>query len=130
MRISDWSSDVCSSDLDDRRVLGDKAFAKLHSKAAVVDGRYVFVGSFNADARSAKLNTEIALLVDSPELAAHVTRFITDGMEPDRAYRVEMDGGRLVWRASDGSEARREPGGTLRRWIWLTLLSLVPSRQL
>src|SRR3546814_7553721 len=24
---------------DDRRVLGDKAFAKLHSKAAVVDGR-------------------------------------------------------------------------------------------
>src|SRR3546814_17610342 len=62
----------------DRRVLGDEAFAKLHSKAAVVDGRYVFVGSFNADARSAKLNTEIALLIDSPELAAQVTRFITD----------------------------------------------------
>src|SRR3546814_20114128 len=102
---------------DDRRVLGDKAFAKLHSKAAVVDGRYVFVGSFNADARSAKLNTEIALLVDSPELAAHVTRFITDGMEPDRAYRVEMDGGRLVWRASDGPEARREQGGGRGRGV-------------
>src|SRR5690606_22908243 len=79
----------------DRRILGDKAFAKLHSKAAVVDGRYVFVGSFNVDARSAKLNTEIALLIDSPELAAQVTRFITDGMAPDRAYRVELDDGRL-----------------------------------
>src|SRR3546814_4261366 len=110
---------------DDRRVLGDKAFAKLHSKAAVVDGRYVFVGSFNADARSAKLNTEIALLIDSPELAAQVTRFITDGMAPDRAYCVELDDGRLVWRACVGFVARREPGWTPRRWPWLSLLSLV-----
>src|SRR3546814_15912211 len=34
MRISDWSSDVCSSDLDDARVLADRA-VPLGAHAAV-----------------------------------------------------------------------------------------------
>src|SRR3546814_1520412 len=48
MRISDWSSDVCSSDLP----------CKLHMKLIVVDDA-VYVGSANFDMRSLFLNLEI-----------------------------------------------------------------------
>lgn len=113
----------------DRQVLGDRVLAKLHSKAAVVDGRYVIIGSFNADPRSVNLNTEIALLIDSPELAARVTAFIEDGMRAERAYRLALHRGRLVWHARDGGRdvvLRREPGRTVWRSLWVRLLSLLP----
>jgi putative cardiolipin synthase len=43
--------------------------ASLHAKTFAVDGTRVFVGSFNFDPRSAKLNTEMGLVVESPALA-------------------------------------------------------------
>ena len=42
----------------------------LHSKVALIDGRFLVVGSFNLDPRSEYLNSEIAVEVDSPELVA------------------------------------------------------------
>ena len=48
---------------------GEDSVANLHSKGAVIDGRYVIVGSFNTDPRSLWLNTEVVLLVHSEALA-------------------------------------------------------------
>lgn len=113
----------------DREALGDDVSAKLHSKAAVIDGRYVMIGSFNADPRSVNLNTEIALLIDSPTLAGQVTAFIEDGMQAERAYRLALRRGRLVWHAREGGRdvvLRREPGRTFWRSLWVLLLSLLP----
>ena len=42
----------------------------LHAKMFVFDRKRVFVGSMNFDQRSMHLNTEIGLIIDSPELAA------------------------------------------------------------
>lgn len=42
----------------------------LHSKVAVIDDRWLIVGSFNLDPRSEYLNSEIAIEIDSPALAA------------------------------------------------------------
>ncbi|MBV1798260.1 phospholipase D family protein [Siccirubricoccus sp. G192] len=50
-----------------RGVLGSRG-ASLHTKAFVVDGGLIFVGSFNLDPRSAKLNTEMGGFVRHPEL--------------------------------------------------------------
>lgn len=115
---------------EDHRILGDATSAKLHSKAAVIDRRYVLVGSFNADPRSVKLNTEIALLIDSPELAGQVAQFIGAGMAGDVAYRPELRDARLVWCAQQPGggecELRREPGWTMWRGLWLRLLSILP----
>ena len=44
----------------------------IHTKAGVVDARTVVVGSFNLDPRSARLNTEVALVVESAPLAQQV----------------------------------------------------------
>ena len=44
----------------------------LHAKAFVFDRKRIFIGSANFDARSLHLNTEIGLMIESPELARQV----------------------------------------------------------
>src|SRR3546814_10648291 len=65
MRISDWSSDVCSSDLP----------TKLHTKLYVIDDA-VHVGSANFDVRSLFLNLELMLRIEDPAFAAHVRAYV------------------------------------------------------
>lgn len=98
----------------------------LHTKAAVIDRRDVFVGSLNVDPRSARLNTEIGLLIRSPELAAQVAAFITDGMRPAKAYQPVLDRGRLAWRVDGGAARHREPGVSAWRLLVRRLLALLP----
>jgi putative cardiolipin synthase len=103
--------------------------ASLHAKTFAVDGRRLFVGSFNFDERSARLNTEMGLLIDSPRLAARLAQaFATD--IPVAAYEVRLDeDGDLRWIERTPSGEKRhatEPGaGPLRR-AWLGFLSLLP----
>lgn len=103
--------------------------AYLHTKAAVLDGRDIVIGSFNMDPRSINLNTEIALLVRSPELAADVSRFIEDGMAVTNAYRLALEDGQVVWIGGDEKEQKRleeEPGGDMWRSFVSSVLSLLP----
>ncbi|MEB3768381.1 phospholipase D family protein [Acinetobacter sp. MD2] len=46
--------------------------SSLHAKMMTIDDKQVFIGSFNLDPRSAKLNTEIGVLLDSPSLATAI----------------------------------------------------------
>ena len=64
--------------------------ASLHAKTFAVDGRRLFVGSFNFDERSALLNTEMGLLIDSPVLAANLVSQAFDEEVPRRAYEVRL----------------------------------------
>ncbi|HEX9982362.1 MAG TPA: phospholipase D-like domain-containing protein [Thermoanaerobaculia bacterium] len=43
--------------------------AMMHAKTAVLDGRFVLIGSANADPRSAKWNEELTLVMDAAPLA-------------------------------------------------------------
>ncbi|MCY1396946.1 Cardiolipin synthase C [compost metagenome] len=108
------------------RVSGSSS-ASLHSKAIVFDRRHVFIGSFNFDPRSALWNTEVGIIVDSPELAERTRRLALAGMARSVSYevRIERSGGRprLVWVAEhDGRPLvlHREPGSLWRRLnAWL-----------
>jgi putative cardiolipin synthase len=109
--------------------LNGRSTAALHTKAVVFDRRQVLIGSFNLDPRSRNLNTEMALLIDSPALAAQVTRFIRTGMAPENAYRLELDGDELVWKAENKEETARltdEPDLGFWRSLGVHLLSLLP----
>lgn len=64
--------------------------ASLHAKAFVFDDRHVFVGSFNFDPRSVHLNTEMGLVIDSPDLARELTAIAEDAMRPERSYRPQL----------------------------------------
>jgi putative cardiolipin synthase len=78
--------------------------ASLHTKALVVDGDTLFVGSFNLDPRSAFLNCEQGVLVSHPVLAAQLRAIFDHEAAGARAWRVTSEEGKLVW--SDGSERR------------------------
>ena len=46
----------------------------LHEKLVIVDSRYVVIGSSNFNYRSMELSHELALVIDSPELAARLEK--------------------------------------------------------
>ncbi|HEX9181655.1 MAG TPA: phospholipase D family protein [Burkholderiales bacterium] len=113
-----------------RHSLTGSSGASLHAKTFAVDGRRVFVGSFNFDERSAKLNTELGLLIDSPALAQRLVQVFANDLRT-AAYEVRLDeDGDLEWieRGADGSEKRygSEPRvGPFTR-AWVGFLSLLP----
>ena len=104
--------------------------ASLHTKAMVIDRRWVFIGSMNLDPRSAFLNTEMGVLVDSRELAAQVREQFEHTVAPELSYRVVVEPGEgLVWYDRvQGRERRleREPDASVGRRLGVTLLRLLP----
>ncbi|MET0656742.1 MAG: phospholipase D family protein [Steroidobacteraceae bacterium] len=75
----------------------DGAFG-LHAKSAVFDRRIVYVGSFNVNLRSAYLNTETALIIESPALAERIAQSIEVNLRAENSWRVEADDeGHLRW---------------------------------
>ena len=103
----------------------------LHAKLPLIDGKTVLVGSMNLDPRSAYLNTELGVMVRSPELARQI-RSAFDFHDAGGVYRVELkpDGTDLQW-VGTGEDAGKvldsEPGSSpfmsLRLWLDQHLVS-------
>lgn len=66
---------------------GQPIFA-LHAKSMVIDSRYLYIGTFNVDPRSANLNTEVGLFMDSAPLAAALTASIERDMQPQNSWQT------------------------------------------
>ncbi|MDB5415624.1 MAG: phospholipase family protein [Rubritepida sp.] len=96
--------------------------ASLHTKAVLVDDGPVFVGSFNLDPRSADLNTEMGVLVQSKALARLLRRQHQRLSAGVRSWRVRLVLGRLAWEGS----TEYEPGATLRRRLLARLVRWLP----
>ncbi|KPJ91617.1 MAG: hypothetical protein AMJ53_11255, partial [Gammaproteobacteria bacterium SG8_11] len=86
--------------------------ASLHAKSFAFDQQYIFVGSFNLDARSVALNTEMGVYFESPEYAKMVAKSF-DEKAMLKTFKVELDEDNdLVWVTQEnGSESRfnKEP---------------------
>lgn len=79
----------------------------IHTKALVIDGRKSFVGSYNLDPRSADINSEVGLLVDSTEFARRVSAYLDQGVRPENSYRVSLDEhGRPQWKTVINGQPR------------------------
>jgi putative cardiolipin synthase len=108
----------------------DPAIAALHTKAIVFDREWAFIGSFNLDPRSASINTEVALLVQSPELAQQLAAFMDEGVLPENSYRVIIDeDGDLIWITEDGgTEVRynKEPETTFGQRFTSGFIKMLP----
>jgi len=107
----------------------------LHAKLLVFDRKRLFIGSMNFDQRSKHLNTEIGLLIDSPELAQQtVTRF--DRMvQPDNVYALAWhestagESAHLVWATREAGKAveyKQEPARSSWQRFDLRFLSWLP----
>jgi len=106
------------------------AKAALHAKVIVFDREDVFVGSFNLDPRSADINTEAGLYVESPELAAQVIAWMDEGVLPENSYRVMLDDhGKLTWvTEDDGHEVvyHQDPLSSAWQRFVAGLISILP----
>ncbi len=103
--------------------------SSLHAKTFAVDGKRLFVGSFNFDPRSVALNTELGFLVESPAMAQGLHDAMEGGVAA-RAYRVRLDSnGRLQWveRTEAGERVHlKEPGTRWHQRALVGLLALLP----
>jgi cardiolipin synthase C len=107
-----------------------RSSAALHTKAMAFDREAVFIGSFNLDPRSAAINTEAGLYIESPELAERLTAYMATGVVPANSYHVLLDpNGNMVWETvRDGQRVRYkdEPETGFRRRFLADLLKLLP----
>jgi cardiolipin synthase C len=78
----------------------------LHAKLLIFDRKSIFVGSMNYDARSRWLNTEIGLVIYSPELAMQGAQRFDAMTQPESAYEVTLQ----------PSDSRGSPG-----LVWSTV---------
>jgi putative cardiolipin synthase len=60
----------------------------LHAKSMVIDGSQIFIGTFNLDPRSANLNTEVGVLIESQELGRQLTESIERDIRPENSWRT------------------------------------------
>lgn len=67
----------------------DPIFA-IHAKSLVIDGRIVYIGTFNLDPRSTNLNTEVGVLVDNEELGRQLTESIERDIHPDNSWLTTL----------------------------------------
>ncbi|CAN5303722.1 phospholipase D family protein [soil metagenome] len=103
--------------------------ASLHAKTFAVDDEVMFIGSFNFDPRSARLNTELGFLIDSPTFAKGLSSAF-DTVIPQHAYEVRLSpAGELYWLEwQDGKSIRHdtEPGTGPFERFGVDLLSVLP----
>ncbi len=103
------------------------------------DRQRVFVGSMNLDQRSLYLNTEIGLIIDSPELARQIALRFENIAQPANSYVLllsKADGfgqRHLVWRTLENGvpvDFDEEPAVTLWQRVQVDMLSLLPLDEL
>lgn len=88
-------------------------FMGLHSKGTVVDRERVYIGSMNYDPRSAGVNTEMGVFIESPGLAEAFAEIIQRDMQPANSWQVKLDDeGNLSW-VDDEETVTRQPA---RNW--------------
>jgi phosphatidylserine/phosphatidylglycerophosphate/cardiolipin synthase-like enzyme len=80
--------------------------ASLHAKALVIDQKDVFIGSMNMDARSARTNSELGIVIRSPDIARQVTSLLDD-VSAEGSYQLSLDrNGRIVWSSGEPGAQR------------------------
>jgi putative cardiolipin synthase len=110
--------------------VGSSSSSGLHAKTFAVDRARIFVGSFNFDLRSALLNTELGLVIDSPVLAQAMADAF-DRTVPRAAYEVVLapDGRSLQWIERSAAGEKRydtEPDTSWLRRSGVGVMSVLP----
>lgn len=103
--------------------------SSLHAKTFSINNSKLFVGSFNFDPRSTRLNTELGFLIDSPTLATELNEVFTERIL-QTTYQVKLDNKNKVYWTEQGEPINiyhKEPGtswfkrSTVRFMSWLPL---------
>ncbi|HET9206678.1 MAG TPA: phospholipase D family protein [Burkholderiaceae bacterium] len=106
----------------------------LHAKVAMVDRRWLLIGSMNMDGRSARSNTELGLAIDSAELAEEATALMNEHWFNNHyRLRLAQHDERVEWLAPDGDAAavyRSEPNVSWVKRLRLGVMSMFIAEEL
>ena len=125
--------DAITRKLHSRLLMPYRSHASLHAKYIVIDRRQVLIGSANIDPRSSNLNTEIAIAIDSEELAEQVSALFEQTSEPGKSYQLELIDNKLVWhtlKQGNRLQYRHDPDTSLLKRLFVYLLGLLPIESL
>ncbi len=120
-------ADVAGSEI----VAASGAKATLHTKVFIVDRKEVFIGSFNFDPRSANINTEMGVIIRSPELAGQFTALINAALA-NQTYEVFLnENGKLRWRGIENGQVvifDKEPQTSWLQRFGASVMRILPIR--
>lgn len=120
-------ADVRGSEL----VAAGGAKATLHTKAFLVDREQVFIGSFNFDPRSANLNTESGVIIQSQRMGSAFGAMVDSKLNSQTYELFLSEKGYLRWRGfEDGEETiyMKEPQSTWGQRFMAGFMRLMPIR--
>jgi cardiolipin synthase C len=107
----------------------------LHGKLYVFDRKRVLIGSMNFDQRSQRINTEIGLIIGSPEISQQTASRFELMIKPENCYALALGpaavGGKshLTWRTEESNrevDYDREPARSGWQRLQAKFLSLLP----
>jgi len=112
----------------------------LHTKVYVFDQQRLFVASMNFDQRSLHINTELGLMIDSPELAKQGLALFNGLAQPANSYHVVLEpvktntagvgapGPRVVWQTVKSGQPvalDKEPARDEGQRVKVNLMSMI-----
>ncbi|HGG05863.1 MAG TPA: phospholipase D family protein, partial [Aliiroseovarius sp.] len=116
--------------LTDQLGLRPRSQTSLHAKVFSVDGDRIFIGSFNFDPRSARLNCEMGFLIESAKLAQTMSTSFDTRMKLAAYQVVHAGDGSLNWieRLPDGGQIVHvtEPNTTVLGRALVQIISWLP----
>jgi putative cardiolipin synthase len=81
-----------------------KSKSTLHGKVFSVDRKQIFIGSFNWNQRSINVDTELGVIIHSPEMATELVEKVIEGL-PEQGYEVYLDDkNSLRWKGYDNGQ--------------------------
>ncbi len=90
--------------------------AGLHTKLIIIDGEKMIIGSPNINPRSRNLDTEIAILVNNPDIADRMSILFGNLIKPVNSYRVVLRKSLIDWTEADDPEVSEEE----QQLVWKT----------
>ncbi len=71
-----------------QKTLKKKPIFGLHAKSMVIDGKITVIGTFNLDPRSANLNTECVVIMESKKIAAQVLKGMNEEFKVENSWEI------------------------------------------
>ena len=103
--------------------------SSLHAKIYIIDRQRCFIGSFNLDPRSARLNTEMGFMVDCPQIANLAIKYAES--LASTAYRLSLESPEtplspILWSSPNDQQYTRDPHTGWAARMLVRLLAFFP----
>jgi len=109
------------------------AKSTLHAKAFSVDRKRIFIGSFNWNQRSSNLDTELGVIIHSPQIATQMVERVSAAL-PAQSFEVFLnDDGNVRWKGQDNGQeviVAKEPQTSFWHRFNAGFLRIAPNSQL